>query len=77
MPALNISVSTLTPQKKRVRRKKSRHNKKPSASENSPEALEEIWKIVEEELRGTSFQVSVKVNLKKQHRGFRFVCVPE
>lgn len=42
-----------------MRRKKSRGPKKPAAVETSPEALEEIWKVVEEEVRGSGFQVSV------------------
>ncbi|XP_075880602.1 protein timeless homolog [Nelusetta ayraudi] len=45
-------------QRKRVRQKKSRGPKKPAAVETSPEALEEIWKVVEEEVRGSGFQLS-------------------
>ncbi|CAJ1051754.1 protein timeless homolog [Xyrichtys novacula] len=45
-------------QKKKVRRKKARGKNKPPAADTSPEALEETWKIVEEELRSTSFQLS-------------------
>uniref|UniRef100_A0A8C9WRJ0 Timeless circadian clock n=1 Tax=Sander lucioperca TaxID=283035 RepID=A0A8C9WRJ0_SANLU len=43
--------NSLMVQKKRVRRKKSRGQKKPSAAETSPEALAETWKVVEEELK--------------------------
>ncbi|XP_038553414.1 protein timeless homolog [Micropterus salmoides] len=49
---------SLMVQKKKVRRKKSRGGKKPSAAETSPEALTEIWKVVEEELKATGFQLS-------------------
>lgn len=42
-----------------MRRKKSRGPMKAAAVETSPEALEEIWKVVEEEVRGSDFQVSV------------------
>ncbi|XP_037534837.1 protein timeless homolog [Nematolebias whitei] len=45
-------------QRKKVRRKKSHGKKKQSAFESSPEELAETWKTVEEELRGTSFQLS-------------------
>lgn len=41
-----------------MRRKKSQGPKKPAAVETSPEALEEIWKVVEEEVRGSGFQLS-------------------
>ncbi|KAF7659770.1 hypothetical protein LDENG_00293260 [Lucifuga dentata] len=44
-------------QRKRVKRKKARGDKKPSVSTN-PEALEETWKVVEEELRASGFQLS-------------------
>lgn len=47
-----------------MRRKKSRGQKKPSAAETSPEALAEIWKVVEEELKATGFQVSVRLHLR-------------
>lgn len=50
----NIKYSLL--QKKRVKRRKSRGKKK--TLETTPEALSETWKIVEEELRATGFQVS-------------------
>lgn len=43
-------------QKKRVKRRKSRGKKK--TLETTPEALSETWKIVEEELRATGFQLS-------------------
>uniref|UniRef100_A0A669DZC9 Timeless circadian clock n=1 Tax=Oreochromis niloticus TaxID=8128 RepID=A0A669DZC9_ORENI len=39
-------------QRKRVKRRKSQGKKKEAAPETSPEALEETWKIVEEELKG-------------------------
>ncbi|XP_026163887.1 protein timeless homolog isoform X2 [Mastacembelus armatus] len=45
-------------QKKKARRKKSQGEKKSAAPETSPEALAETWKIVEEELRATGFQLS-------------------
>ncbi|XP_049444024.1 protein timeless homolog [Epinephelus fuscoguttatus] len=45
-------------QKKKVRRKKSHGQKKPPAAETSPEALEETWKVLEEELRASGFQLS-------------------
>ncbi|XP_060898705.1 protein timeless homolog [Labrus mixtus] len=44
-------------QRKKVRRKRSQRGKKP-ATETSPEALEETWKIVEEELKAASYQLS-------------------
>uniref|UniRef100_A0A8C9WTW7 Timeless circadian clock n=1 Tax=Sander lucioperca TaxID=283035 RepID=A0A8C9WTW7_SANLU len=50
--------NSLMVQKKRVRRKKSRGQKKPSAAETSPEALAETWKVVEEELKASGFQLS-------------------
>lgn len=46
-----------------MKRKRSRGEKKSLAAETSPEALEETWKIVEEELRATEFRVSVRINL--------------
>ncbi|XP_041837183.1 protein timeless homolog isoform X2 [Melanotaenia boesemani] len=48
-------------QRKRVKRKKSQNKKKGSAPETSPEVLEETWKIVEEELKTTGFQLSESV----------------
>ncbi|KAM4740614.1 protein timeless homolog [Anableps anableps] len=48
-------------QRKKVRRKKSQGKKKQSAQESSPEVLEETWKIVEEELRATEFQLSASL----------------
>uniref|UniRef100_A0A673BF00 Timeless circadian clock n=1 Tax=Sphaeramia orbicularis TaxID=375764 RepID=A0A673BF00_9TELE len=45
-------------QRKKVKRKKPQVEKKTSASEMTPEALAETWKIVEEELRATGFQLS-------------------
>uniref|UniRef100_A0A3P9L7Q8 Timeless circadian regulator n=1 Tax=Oryzias latipes TaxID=8090 RepID=A0A3P9L7Q8_ORYLA len=48
----------LVVQRKRVKRKKSHNRKKQSAAETSPEALAETWKIVEEELRASGFQLS-------------------
>uniref|UniRef100_A0AAX7VRQ7 Timeless circadian clock n=1 Tax=Astatotilapia calliptera TaxID=8154 RepID=A0AAX7VRQ7_ASTCA len=41
-------------QRKRVKQRKSHGKKKEAAPETSPEALEETWKIVEEELKGLS-----------------------
>uniref|UniRef100_A0AAQ4RR10 Timeless circadian clock n=1 Tax=Gasterosteus aculeatus aculeatus TaxID=481459 RepID=A0AAQ4RR10_GASAC len=49
---------SLMVQKKKVRRRRSRGKKKPSSPETSPEALVETWKIVEEELRASAFQLS-------------------
>ncbi|MEQ2247676.1 hypothetical protein ILYODFUR_011628 [Ilyodon furcidens] len=48
-------------QKKKVRRKKSQGKEKQSAQESSPEVLAETWKIVEEELRATGFQLSASL----------------
>ncbi|XP_067361897.1 protein timeless homolog isoform X2 [Channa argus] len=45
-------------QRKKVRRKKSRGEKKTLAQETSPEALADSWKVVEEELKATGFQLS-------------------
>ncbi|TKS71507.1 Protein timeless -like protein [Collichthys lucidus] len=45
-------------QKKKVRRKRSRGEKKTAAPETTPEALAETWKVVEEELKTTGFQLS-------------------
>ncbi|XP_070815087.1 protein timeless homolog [Chaetodon trifascialis] len=45
-------------QKKKLKRKRSRRDKKPSPPDTSPEALAETWKVVEEELRATGFQLS-------------------
>lgn len=45
-------------QRKKVRRKKSNSKKKQATQESSPEALAETWKMVEEELRATGFQLS-------------------
>ncbi|KAM9361460.1 protein timeless homolog [Symphorus nematophorus] len=50
--------NNLMVQKRRVRRKRSQSKKKPSAVETSPEALAETWKIVEEELKASGFQLS-------------------
>uniref|UniRef100_A0A3Q2P483 Timeless circadian clock n=1 Tax=Fundulus heteroclitus TaxID=8078 RepID=A0A3Q2P483_FUNHE len=48
-------------QKKRVRRRKSQGKKKQSPQEPSPEVLQETWKIVEEELRASGFQLSASL----------------
>ncbi|XP_068451306.1 protein timeless homolog [Clinocottus analis] len=45
-------------QKKKVRRRRSHSKKKPLVAETSPEALAETWKIVEEELKASGFQLS-------------------
>uniref|UniRef100_A0A671Y9P5 Timeless circadian clock n=1 Tax=Sparus aurata TaxID=8175 RepID=A0A671Y9P5_SPAAU len=45
-------------QKKKVKRKRSRGERKSSAPDTTPEALEETWKIVEEELKASGFQLS-------------------
>ncbi|CAN9512282.1 unnamed protein product [Ophioblennius macclurei] len=45
-------------QRKRVKRKKSRGKKQQSAVDTSPEALAAIWKVVEEELKTSGFQLS-------------------
>lgn len=66
---LNILL-LFTLQRKRVKRKKSHAEKNQSPPETSPEALEETWKIVEEELRATGFQVSVGISLKGEHRAY-------
>ncbi|XP_076012500.1 protein timeless homolog [Genypterus blacodes] len=49
--------NNLIVQRKRVKRKKPKGDKR-QAVETSPEALEEIWKIVDEELRAAGFQLS-------------------
>lgn len=56
-----------------MKRKKSQGEKKPSAAETSPEALAETWKVVEEELKATGFQVSVIVNLRGEQRAY-IIC---
>ncbi|KAK7915372.1 hypothetical protein WMY93_011133 [Mugilogobius chulae] len=48
-------------QKKRVKRRKSKGGKKSSVSEQTPEALSETWKIVEEELRASEFKLSASL----------------
>uniref|UniRef100_A0A3P8NLG0 Timeless circadian clock n=1 Tax=Astatotilapia calliptera TaxID=8154 RepID=A0A3P8NLG0_ASTCA len=48
-------------QRKRVKQRKSHGKKKEAAPETSPEALEETWKIVEEELKGAGFKVGVNL----------------
>ncbi|CAG5982174.1 unnamed protein product, partial [Menidia menidia] len=50
-------------QRKRVKRRKSRSKKKQPVAETSPEALEESWKIVEEELRKAGFQASLSASI--------------
>ncbi|XP_064822134.1 protein timeless homolog [Oncorhynchus masou masou] len=50
--------NNLVVQRKRVKRKKSKGRKNPTAAETTPEALEETWGAVAEELRATSFQLS-------------------
>uniref|UniRef100_A0A674BFD7 Timeless circadian clock n=1 Tax=Salmo trutta TaxID=8032 RepID=A0A674BFD7_SALTR len=50
--------NNLVVQKKRVKRKKSKGRKNPTAAETTPEALEETWGAVAEELRATGFQLS-------------------
>lgn len=59
-----------------MKRKKPRGGKKPSVVETSPEALEETWKAVEEELKATGFQVSVRINLKGQQRAVEYRTRP-
>lgn len=59
-----LYLALITLQKKKVRRKRSQGEKKPSVSEATPEALAETWKVVEEELKATGFQVSMRINLK-------------
>lgn len=56
-----------------MKRRKSRGEKKPSAVDTSPEALADTWKIVEEELKASRFQVSVKIYLKV---GAGSICPP-
>lgn len=58
-----LTFALLTLQRKRVKRRKSQSKKK-AAPETSPEALEETWKIVEEELKGAGFKVGVKLSLR-------------
>lgn len=53
--ALDVAIL----QKKRVKRKKSKKDKKQAVVERTPEALAETWKNVEEQLKGVNFQVSV------------------
>lgn len=60
-----LTFALLTLQRKRVKRRKSHGKKKEAAPETSPEALEETWKIVEEELKGAGFKVGVKLSLKR------------
>nr|XP_046168380.1 protein timeless homolog [Oncorhynchus gorbuscha]XP_046168381.1 protein timeless homolog [Oncorhynchus gorbuscha] len=50
--------NNLVVQRKRVKRKKSKGRKNPTAAETTPEALEETWGAVAEELRATNFQLS-------------------
>ncbi|XP_038867772.1 protein timeless homolog [Salvelinus namaycush] len=50
--------NNLVVQKKRVKSKKSKGRKNPTAAETTPEALEETWGAVAEELRAISFQLS-------------------
>ncbi|XP_077430507.1 protein timeless homolog isoform X2 [Vanacampus margaritifer] len=50
--------SSLVVQKKRVKRKQSKRDPKTPAVERTPEALADILKIVEEQLKGVSFQLS-------------------
>ncbi|XP_062323129.1 protein timeless homolog [Osmerus eperlanus] len=50
--------NNLVVQKKRVKRRKRRGQKHPSAAETTPEALQETWSLVAEELRVTGFQLS-------------------
>lgn len=52
-----------------MKRKKSHNRKKQSVAETSPEALAETWKIVEEELRASGFQVCMKKRIKTASRG--------
>ena len=48
----------LPPQKKKVRKRRNRPQKK-STTETDPEVLEETWRVVSEELRAAGFQVVV------------------
>ncbi|XP_028301834.1 protein timeless homolog isoform X2 [Gouania willdenowi] len=52
---------SLMVQKKRVKRKKPKKKNQQVAPDTSPEALEQIWNIVEEELKATGFQLSASV----------------
>lgn len=45
-------------QKKKVKRRK-KSQKKQVVQENTPEALEEAWQVVSQDLRGASFQVDL------------------
>uniref|UniRef100_A0A3B4B8N7 Uncharacterized protein n=1 Tax=Periophthalmus magnuspinnatus TaxID=409849 RepID=A0A3B4B8N7_9GOBI len=51
---------SLMVQKKRVKRRKSKGGKK-TVTEQTPEALSETWKIVEEELRAMEFKLSLSL----------------
>ena len=44
-----------------MKRRKRQGQKHPSAAETTPEALQETWSLVAEELRATGFQVSVEI----------------
>ncbi|KAL2091358.1 hypothetical protein ACEWY4_013621 [Coilia grayii] len=48
--------NNLMVQKKRVKRKK-KNRKKQTVQENTPEALEEAWQVVSQDLRAASFQI--------------------
>ncbi|CAB1315150.1 unnamed protein product [Coregonus sp. 'balchen'] len=50
--------NNLVVQKKRAKRKKSKGRKNLTAAETTPEALEETWRAVTEELRVTGFKLS-------------------
>ena len=52
-----------------MKRRKPHGAKKNSAPETTPDALAETWKIVEEELKATGLQVSVRINLKGLESG--------
>ncbi|XP_023688185.2 protein timeless homolog isoform X1 [Paramormyrops kingsleyae] len=50
--------NNLVVQRKKVKHRKSRSRKKQPAIQSTPEALEETWQIVSEELRAAGFQLS-------------------
>lgn len=55
---MTICFASLFSQKKKVKRRK-RSQKKQVVQENTPEALEEAWQVVSQDLREASFQVEL------------------
>lgn len=55
-----------------MKRRKPHGAKRSSAAETTPDDLAETWKVVEEELKATGLQVSVRINLKgRRSCGFK------